>query len=82
MGSRRISGITIEIDGNTTKLNDSLKSVDKQLDATKAALRDVNSLLKFDTKNPELLRQKQRRSNLYMTSAECLQKRSQIFAMA
>ena len=59
MASGRIKGITIEIDGNTKKLNDSLKSVDSQLSSTKSALRDVEKLLKLDPGNVELLRQKQ-----------------------
>lgn len=60
MASRRIAGITIEIDGNTTKLNDALKSVDKQLASTQSQLRDVEKLLKLDPHNTELLAQKQR----------------------
>lgn len=60
MAANRIKGITIEIDGNTTKLQDSLKSVDKQLKTTKSALADVNKLLKGDPKNTELLTQKQK----------------------
>lgn len=60
MASRRISGITIEIDGNTTKLNDALKSVDKQLASTQSQLKDVEKLLKMDPRNTELLAQKQR----------------------
>lgn len=60
MAANRIKGITIEIDGNTTKLQDSLKDVDKQLKSTKAALADVNKLLKGDPKNTELLTQKQK----------------------
>ena len=59
MGSKRMSGITIEIDGNTSKLKSSLKSVDEQLSKTQSALRDVNKLLKFDPKNSVLLAQKQ-----------------------
>ena len=60
MASRRIAGITIEIDGNTTKLNDSLKSVDKQLASTQSQLKDVEKLLKLDPHNTELLAQKQK----------------------
>ena len=60
MASRRIAGLTIEIDGNTTKLNDALKSVDKQLSATQSQLKDVERLLKLDPKNTELLTQKQK----------------------
>lgn len=59
MASNRIKGITIEIDGNTTKLQDSLKDVNKNLKDTQTQLRDVDKLLKLDPKNVELLAQKQ-----------------------
>lgn len=55
----RIRGITLEIGGNTTDLQKSLKAVDDKLKDTQAELRDVNKLLKLDPKNTELLRQKQ-----------------------
>lgn len=58
MASNRIRGITIEIEGNTTKLTDSLKDVDKSLKDTQAQLKDVDKLLKLDPGNIELLRQK------------------------
>lgn len=58
--SRRIAGITIEIDGNTTKLNSALKDVDKQLGQTQKDLKDVERLLKLDPRNTELLTQKQK----------------------
>lgn len=57
--ANRIKGITIDIDGNTTKLTDSLKSVDKSLKNTQDKLKDVNKLLKLDPKNTDLLKQKQ-----------------------
>lgn len=60
MASRRIAGITLEIDGNTSKLNDALKSVDKQLASTQSQLKDVEKLLKMDPRNTELLAQKQK----------------------
>lgn len=60
MASRRIQGITIEIDGDTTKLNTALKGVDKQLKTTKSALSDIDKLLKLDPGNAELLTQKQK----------------------
>ena len=56
----RISGITIEIGGDTSKLQDSLKGVDSQLRKTQSNLRDVNKLLKLDPSNTELLTQKQK----------------------
>ena len=60
MAANRIKGITIEIDGNTTKLQDSLKDVDKQLRTTQTNLKDINKLLKLDPKNTELIAQKQK----------------------
>ena len=60
MAYGRIKGITIEIDGNVTKLNNALKSVDTQLSKTKTSLNDVRRLLKMDPKNTELLAQKQK----------------------
>ena len=55
----RIKGITIEIDGNTTQLQKSLKDVDQSLRDTQKSLKDVDKLLKLDPSNTELLRQKQ-----------------------
>lgn len=60
MASNRIKGITIEIDGNVTKLNNALADVDKKLATVKTSLRDVDKLLKLDPKNTELLSQKQK----------------------
>lgn len=59
MPSRNIQGITIEIDGNTTKLGDSLKDVNGKLRDTEKALRDVDKLLKLDPGNVDLIKQKQ-----------------------
>ena len=56
----RIAGITIEIGGDSTKLQNSLKGVDKSIKQTQNALKDVNKLLKFNPGNTELLVQKQR----------------------
>ena len=56
----RISGITIEIGGDTTKLQESLRGVDKELRNTQSALKDVNKLLKLDPGSTELLTQKQK----------------------
>jgi TP901 family phage tail tape measure protein len=59
MAAGRIKGITIEIGGDTTKLEQSLKSVDSSLRKTQSSLKDVNKLLKLDPSNTELLTQKQ-----------------------
>lgn len=56
----RIAGITIEIGGNTTKLQKSLEGVNKQLSKTSSALKDVDKLLKLNPGNVELLTQKQK----------------------
>ena len=60
MATNRIKGITIEIDGNTTKLDKALEGTKKQINSTKSSLRDVERLLKLDPGNTELLAQKQR----------------------
>ena len=56
----RIAGITIEIGGDTSNLQKSLKGVDSQLKTTQNNLKDINKLLKLDPKNTELLVQKQK----------------------
>ena len=55
----RIEGITVEIGGDVTKLNDALRSVNKQINSTQSALKDVERLLKMDPSNTVLLEQKQ-----------------------
>lgn len=55
----RIKGITIEINGDVTKLDRALKGVDSTLKANGRSLQDVNKLLKLDPSNTELLKQKQ-----------------------
>lgn len=61
MAYGNIKGITIEINGDTSKLTTALKNVDKEARTTSSTLRDINKAMKFDTKNgPELAAQKQR----------------------
>ena len=54
-----IKGITIEIGGDTTKLQNALKGVNGDLKSTKNELKEVEKGLKLDPKNTELLAQKQ-----------------------
>ncbi len=61
----RIKGITIELDGDTTKLSNALKGVNKEIRDTQNNLKDVNKLLKMDPGNADLLAQKQK----YLTDA-------------
>lgn len=56
--ANRIMGITVEIGGDTTKLQNSLKGVNGQIKSTQSQLKDVNKLLKLDPGNTELLAQK------------------------
>lgn len=56
----RIKGISVEIGGDTTKLQTALKGVDGSIRNTQSQLKDVENLLKLDPKNIELLEQKQR----------------------
>ena len=58
MASKNIKGITIEIGGNTSKLQDALKSVDKQVYGLNSDLKNLNQALKLDPHNTELLSQK------------------------
>lgn len=54
-----IKGITIDIGGNTSKLEDALKNVNKVVYSTNTELRQLNQALKLDPKNTEILSQKQ-----------------------
>ena len=56
----KIKGITIEIGGDTTRLQSALKGVEGQIRGTQQKLKDVNRLLKLDPGNTELLAQKQK----------------------
>ena len=54
----KIAGITIEIGGDTTKLETALKNVNTEIKNTESKLKDVNKLLKMDPGNTNLLSQK------------------------
>ena len=58
MAASRIKGITIEIGGDTTKLQTALKGVNTEIRSTQRELKDVEKLLKLDPGNTELLAQK------------------------
>lgn len=57
--ANRIAGITVEINGDTTKLTKALDGTNKSIKSTQSELRDVEKLLKLDPKNVTLLKQKQ-----------------------
>lgn len=58
--ANRIKGITVEIGGDTTKLQTALKGVNGRIKNTQSALKDVEKLLKLDPTNTTLLAQKQK----------------------
>lgn len=60
MAGSRIKGITVEIGGDTTKLQTALKGVNAEIKNTQSQLKDVEKLLKLDPGNTELLAQKQK----------------------
>ena len=47
MAGGRIKGITIELNGDSSKLEASLKSVNTEIRNTESKLKDVNKLLKI-----------------------------------
>ena len=59
MAGSKIKSITLEIDGNTTKLQTALKGGNSESKNTQSQLKDVEKLLKLDPGNTELLAQKQ-----------------------
>ena len=60
MAANRIKGITVEIGGDTTKLQTALKGVNTEIRNTQSQLKDVEKLLKLDPGNTELMAQKHR----------------------
>lgn len=59
MAGNRIKGITVEIGGDTTKLQTALKGGNTEIRNTQSQLRDVEKLLKLDPGNTQLLVQQQ-----------------------
>lgn len=54
-----IKGITIEINGNTTKFDRAIKDSNKEVNSLNKELKNIDSSLKFNPGNVELLGQKQ-----------------------
>lgn len=59
VANKGIRGITIEIGGETTKLEKALAGVAGKVKGTQKELKEVERLLKLDPKNTELLAQRQ-----------------------
>lgn len=56
----KIRGLTLEINGDTSGLQKSLRDADREIKSTQSQLKDVEKLLKMDPGNVELLEQKQK----------------------
>lgn len=59
MAGGSIKGITIEFNGNTTKLDKALRNIDKEVRSTSKELRNIDRALKFNPTNLDLWKQKQ-----------------------
>lgn len=55
----KIKGITIVFEGDSTKLQKSIRDIDKDLSKTRKELQAVDRALKFNPGNSDLIRQKQ-----------------------
>lgn len=58
--ANNIKGITIDLGGDTTKLDKALSASNKEIKNTQSELKEVEKLLKLDPGNTELLAQKQK----------------------
>ena len=75
----RIKGVTIEFGGDTVKLEKALKGVNSASRDAQNKLKDINRLLKFDPKNSELLKQKQKElGNVINANKDKLEKLKEI----
>ena len=70
MASGTVRGITIEIEGKTSGLVKSLKSVNSSLKSTQQSLKIVNQALKLDPKNVNTLKTKQELLNTAIEQTE------------
>ena len=55
MAGSRIKGITVEIGGDTTKLQSALKGVTSEIKNTQSQLKNVEKLLKYDALQREII---------------------------
>ena len=70
MSSKRIKGITVEIGGDTTKLDKALESSNKTLSQTQKALKDVERLLSIFEDMSYLMAKHARPDEVTATSSE------------
>ncbi len=70
MAAGRIKGITIEINGDATKLTKALSSVDHAISTTQKNIRDLEKALKLDPGNTALLKDKQKELSVEIENTE------------
>jgi len=58
VAGKRIRGLTVEIGGDSTDLQKALRAPEKEANSLKSELKEINTALKFDPSNIELLGQK------------------------
>ncbi|MBD5498016.1 MAG: hypothetical protein HDR11_09685 [Lachnospiraceae bacterium] len=68
--SKGLKGITVKIDGDATGINQALSGTNATAKSLSGELKGVNSLLKFDPSNTELLAQKQEILKQSITNTE------------
>lgn len=78
MANKNIKGITIQIGGDTSKLETALKKVNTTIRGLNSELKATDKALKLDPKNTELLSQKQQllKENIAQTSEKLKQLQS------
>ena len=59
MANTNVKGITVEFNGDTTKLDKALREIKNSAKDVDKELNEINSALKFNPKNTELIAQKQ-----------------------
>ena len=59
MAGSRMKGMTVEIGGDVTGLENALKSVNSTIKSTQSQLKDVERILKLDPSHTKLLSRKQ-----------------------
>lgn len=75
----KIKGLTVVIDGDTTKLSSAMRSARKESNSLKSELKGVSGLLKFDPTNTALIAQKQ---GLYSAAIAQTQERMRMLRAA
>ena len=66
-----IKGITIELNGDTTKLDKALRNVNRETQTLQRQLSDVEKALKMDPGNADLIKQKEKYIDVMKVNTLC-----------